>query len=136
MDHPPRVVAGFDDGTFYILHGSNEPATEREWDEVFDLWRAHLVEIRAAIVICEGPGPSAAARQRWMQHFAMRAGIPIAMVSDSVVARGVATALGWIASITIRTFPKSGIDDAARYLGADPGALRYVLDLARAELAA
>jgi hypothetical protein len=70
------------------------------------------------VVFTEGGGPSASQRARLKEVFRERRNARVAVMVDSIVARGIATALGWMYG-NFTAFPANDFGAALRYLGLD-----------------
>jgi hypothetical protein len=107
-------------GTLLVLvHGERSPA-DTDWDDYTDALRAHAHEITGVLVATDGAGPDGRQRVKLNDLVRQRGGsFPTAVVTGSVVARGIVTALGWF-NPKLRAFAPAELADAVVYLGADP----------------
>lgn len=96
-----------------LVHGAKAPG-DAEW-EAYAAW-LHAVygsgKLRRVLVFADGPGPNA--RQRQRLHYFGEHTVSTAVVTHTVVARGVVTALSWF--YEIRAFSPVKLDAALEYL--------------------
>lgn len=101
-----------------VLHGASTP-TDAEWNDYTDAVSGELqrglkpAEMRT-LVFSEGEGPSAAQRKRVNDILTGRA-TPVAIVSSSVMMRGIVTALQWFNPL-MKVFAPDQVGDAFRFL--------------------
>ena len=99
------------------------PPTNEEWQRGFDLIDGLPVGTGRALVDTNGPcGPSPSQRRELAVHV-KRVGMRSAIFTDSIVLRGMVTALAWF-GIGLRAFEPGNYRDAGNYL-----------ELSKAELA-
>ncbi len=98
-----------------VVHGDVSPSDE-EWNLYLNVLRAARPRMRRVLVSTTGGAPSP--RQRRSLLDAMGEGRPptTAVVTGSVVARGVVTALAWIKGDFIRAFSPADLDLALSHL--------------------
>jgi len=100
-----------------VLNGG--APTDDEWNRWIELGKPRLgADIRCVIDVYESPGPNARQRQLltpWKDKVDMRT----AVLSDSIIARGVVTAVSWL-GIQNKAFVPGDVEGAARYLGLSP----------------
>jgi hypothetical protein len=99
-----------------ILVHTKEPPAESEWQEYVEEARQRRNELRAFLVVTEGGGPNA------MQRAALDEAVGLekhpaktAVVTVSVVARGIVTAIGWF-SKNIKAFSTNQLPAALDFL--------------------
>ena len=119
-----------------VLQGAGRPS-----DEEIDLHIAEAVAmshfVRAVLVIAEGPdaaGPNAAQRAKMARAGLLR--VPTAVVTDSVLARGVMTAVSWFGG-PIKGFAPEQLFHAFEFLKVSPPVRARIpaqLEAMRAEL--
>jgi hypothetical protein len=105
-------------GTLLVLvHGARSPS-DVDWDDyVLALGASRVTGL---LVATDGAGPDGRQRVKLNDLVKQRGGsFPTAVVTGSVVARGIVTALGWF-NPKLRAFAPAEIADALVYLGADP----------------
>ena len=102
------------DGVLIAVHTAYGP-TDDEWRSYLHLYESHQQLVRANLVVTRGGGPNAKQREAMSKLKNLRA-FATAVVSDSVVARGIVTAISWIGK-PIRAFTPSETDLAFEYLG-------------------
>lgn len=103
-----RVIPG---RTAILLVGSRTP-DDQEWDEVCTIMRKNVHD--RALVVTDGGGPSARQRQLLIDAAAGRK-VPTSVMTDSVVVRGITTAMSWFVP-EVRAFPPSQLQAALDYL--------------------
>lgn len=99
-----------------ILVHTKEPPAESEWQEYVEEARQRRNELRAFLVVTDGGGPNA------MQRAALDEAVGLekhpaktAVVTVSVVARGIVTAIGWF-SKNIKAFSTNQLPAALDFL--------------------
>ena len=99
-------------GTMVVAHGPANPS-----DAVWDAYVATMAELRSqvgrALVFTAGGSPNAKQRANLGQHAGK---IRAAILTDSIVARGVVTALSWL-GVSIAAFPPAQVTGAMDYIG-------------------
>lgn len=127
-----RVVSN----VLVVMHGRRAPSDER-WGEMLSATtRAELegtrtpIARRAILIYSLGGLPTAAQRSR-LEHVKTPADTafpPILLLSNSPLARGVLTALGWVMPSlrSMRTYPLEQRDAALRSLELEPEQLQAV----------
>lgn len=125
----------FVDFTMVAVHGEHAPSDE-EWDaymaETLDRLEDDLMGV---LVVTDGSGPNALQRSKVTAEKRLAA-TPVAIVTRSVVARGMATALRWFGK-EIRAFSPSELQDAFSYLSVSPHVrpgLLHIIAKMRADL--
>lgn len=103
-------VAG---GLFLIVH-TKDPPTDDEWTSYVKLVDKQGAEPLPQIVFTEGGGPSAKQRRDFTEMLNGRK-IPVVVLTDSTMIRGIVTAISWF-NDKLKTFPPVQIKDAFRYL--------------------
>lgn len=98
-----------------LVHGEKAPSRE-EWDPYAAMCHEKFYknEMSRVFVFGEGPGPSAAQREKLRHQPRKEWPLQTAVITHSLVARGIVTALSWF--YEIRGFAPSAIDDAFAYL--------------------
>jgi hypothetical protein len=123
-------------GNFVVVaHGSLAPSAA-EWNELLDIYRAHprLSDMRT-LVFTEGGAPNAAQRADLRAVFGST-DVPIAVITDSIVARAAGTAISWL-NPSLRMFAPRDLDkgfDHIRATTADRRTLRAIADELRLAL--
>ncbi len=125
---PPAMLCTIVDGVAIGVH-TEAPPSDAEWAAWFDM--CHGAEtLRGALVVTDGGGPNASQRARIMTEGRHVASLPRAVVTRSVAARCIVTAIGWFGK-DIRAFAPTGLQEAMSYLGIDTEARhRVVYELA------
>lgn len=105
-----------------------------DWGKMVEFCLAHKNVIRSSIVFVHGEGgPSAKQRSDLADAVkVMRRGMPVAVLSDSRVTRGVLTAINWLTKKQdeSRAFPLNGFAEAMAFIGASDAESRVVRALA------
>jgi hypothetical protein len=99
-----------------LVHGERAP-TDAEWDPYVAMLRAKWAldrPLRRVFVYGDGPGPNASQRQKLRYEPRDDRPISTAVITHSLVARGIVTALSWF--FEIRAFSPGSIDDSFEYL--------------------
>jgi hypothetical protein len=126
------MVWGAHRGVVLAVHGEPDP-TEVEWDGFVAL--CEVSEGTAILVVTNGGGPNAAQRAQ-IDRLAQWRDRPTAIVTESAIARGVATAILWTER-NVRAFYPHQLDDAFEYIeieAASRGELAGVLATMKDEL--
>lgn len=90
------------------------PPTDEQWNRLIALCSKQEGPIR---ILVESHGGAPNAKQRKALHDALAGrDLRSAVLTDSMVARGIVTALAWI-GISLRAFPLQDYSSAAEYLG-------------------
>lgn len=98
-----------------MVHGEKAPAPD-EWDPyaaALHHWYGKNA-INRVFVFADGPGPSAMQREKIRYQARAECPVHTAVITHSLVARGIVTALSWF--FEIRPFPPGAIDQAFEYL--------------------
>jgi hypothetical protein len=98
-----------------VLQGAGRP-TDGEVDQHIAEALVMAGAVRAVLVIADGPdaeGPDAAQRAKMARAGLLR--VPTAVVTESVLARGIMTAVSWLGA-TIRGFSPQQLFQAYEYL--------------------
>lgn len=124
-------------GNIFVLAHTQDGPDAAEWNAYLDDLERRATNVGAVrtLVVTEGGGPDTRQRTRLNE---ILAGAPTlaAIVTDSLVARGIVTALGWF-NPDIRPFSLASLSEAMRYLGLTDGearAARATVNAARAIL--
>lgn len=120
-----------------FVAGDNDYA-EQEWAEYIRFVRKALGTdlIRRALVIAGDAVPTARQRQQLNELLSSVEDIRVAVLSGSVVGRGIVTALSWFNS-GYRAFPPYALDEALRYLefqGTMVNDVKQIVDRLRLEI--
>lgn len=114
----------------YTLVYGEDPPTDEEWTRCIALFRERAGQDSRFIVETHGGGPDA--KQRKVLADAMRnEDTLVAVMTESLVARGILTALAWL-GLPQRGFALHDLHAAASYLGLSREELQHAAeDLAR-----
>jgi hypothetical protein len=104
-------------GVVVVVHGAQAPM-DGEWEAFVDVVRERLAQDPTAfLVVTSGGAPNARQRRSLTEALAGRA-VPVAVVTDMALLRGIVTAFGWF-NRGIRGFALrngAGTQEALRYL--------------------
>src|SRR5262245_14002748 len=96
MPERPSMLWTYADGVLVVVHTAQVPTD--------DAWNAHCAliervrrELRAVVVYADGGGPSSKQRQE-MRRALQGAIPPVAILTNSVLVRGIVTSLNWFLS--------------------------------------
>ena len=102
--------------TILKYHNEDKPADD-EWDVFVEALRTAGPGTTAILTLTDGGGPTPTQRKRAAQAILTRdEPIPAAVLSDSMVVRGMITAVKWM-GVSIAAFRPSELDEALGYLG-------------------
>jgi hypothetical protein len=102
----------FQDGFVLVAH-ADKPPSDEEW-RLYVHECAELGYFRGGIALTDGHGPNASQRAMVVEHQGLLE-VPFAIVTSSVVVRGIVTALRWLGK-DIRAFSPSELPEALLYL--------------------
>lgn len=119
-------------GNVLVIANRSEPPPESEWDALMEKLRAldargEFAQMRL-LVFSEGGGPNTMQRKQFTDLLAGRTQLT-AVVTDSMVARGIVTAMSWFNPMT-RAFASGHMSDALRFLQIDDAAQDAILHAA------
>ncbi len=120
---------------FVTVHGT-EPPSDDEWARYLEVSKTHFGSLRASVVITEGGGPNSRQRALLTERYPEFGPVPVAVVSDSPMTRGIVTALHWLGK-NIRAFRPTDLAGAFEYLSvpvAEREALLHRVAVLRSEL--
>ena len=98
-------------GTAIVVVGTSTP-TDADWGELVAAMRRERHQ--RTLVVSAGGGPSAGQRKAILDASGGK-GLPAAIISDSVVVRGIATAIAWFVP-EVRVFPPGDLQGALDHL--------------------
>lgn len=129
----PRTLAfrTIERGTAVVVVGPDTP-TDAEWGLLVVAMRRERHQ--RTLVVSAGGGPSAAQRKAILDASGGK-GLPAAIITDSVMVRGIATAISWFVR-EVRAFPPSDLQGALDFLGitTDAKTVQRVIDELKLEL--
>ncbi len=107
---------GFSNSTCVLVHTHESPKPD-EWEEfVRELeGKMHRAVLKTERLLVFTDGASLDVKQRGDMQRVTKAGLKIAVLTESRVVRGVITALGWFGA-TIRGFGHAEVDEALGWL--------------------
>jgi hypothetical protein len=117
-------------GNCFVLAVSKESPGDDEWNAYITFVQSHLKKgmLPVALIASAGGGPTAAQRAR-LNDMTKKAGLvntlKAAVLTDSLLVRGMATALAWIVP-GYRAFPPAEIGAALEFLGVSGAASAQV----------
>jgi hypothetical protein len=121
--------------TLVVVHGVAHP-DDKDWEIYLGALRANMDAIGAQLIVTDGGSPNSAQRRASIEVAAGRPLPVTAVVTSSVLVRGVVSALGWIMKEKIRAFAPGELDDACAFIGAsdDKAVLRETVARLRSTL--
>jgi len=125
----PTFVYGPEGDVMVTVHGPLPP-TDEEWRAYLEFSRTCVGRVTRSLVVSSGAGPNGRQRTMLMKEFPEFAPVPVAVVSDSSMTRGIVTALSWFGK-KIRAFQPSQLTEALEYLGVPPERHGRILDKVR-----
>jgi hypothetical protein len=114
-------------GTMVVVHGVVHPS-DTDWDVYLDALRENGDRMTAQLIVTEGGSPNSAQRRASLDIVAGRSFPPSAVITSSVLVRGVVSALSWFMKDRIRAFAPAEFAAACAFIGAtkDSETLREV----------
>lgn len=114
-------------GRLMLAVHSKVPPTDDEWKRWLELAAERIgKDLRAMIEVYDGVGPNARQRHA-MVPLLPRVDPRTAVLSDSMVVRGLVTAVSWL-GIPNRAFNSGAFEEAARYLELTPLELSLAIE--------
>jgi hypothetical protein len=110
--------------TFIVAHGRESPTPE-EWSAFLKAMELDLPNLRGILVFTAGGSLNARQREQ-IELLTTRGNLRVAVLTDSVVVRGVVTALSWF-KVQIKAFAPNAEQSALEHLGVEPAARAAVL---------
>jgi hypothetical protein len=110
------VSVGLLSRVLVIVHGDVPPSRE-DWVHVCDHIRDNYRDARGQLVMTAGPAPNAAQRKAALDLLPKDYVAPAAAVlTETVLVRGVLTALNWFLNDNHRAFRPNDVDGVAKHL--------------------
>jgi DNA-binding LacI/PurR family transcriptional regulator len=103
--------------TLVVVHGVTHPG-DKDWAIYLDAIRQHAGSIEAQLIVTDGGSPNSAQRRASLELSAAHPAPPSAVVTSSVLVRGVVAALSWFMKDRIRAFSPAEFDEAYAFIGA------------------
>jgi hypothetical protein len=124
---PPGIAIDTFKTTLMVAHGREAP-TVSEWQQLVAAWRSHP-ELTSQLVLTLGGGPNVVQRRESLELLNSRPGgsPDTAVLTDSIVVRGMVTALSWFATGRLAAFSLDGLDAALSFLRIEDRAQRSEL---------
>jgi hypothetical protein len=118
-------------GSVVVVLGS-KPPSDADWNLLVEAHKQGWP--RRGLVVTAGGGPTAVQRQAVLDATGGK-GIPAAILTDSMMVRGIVTAISWFAS-QVRAFPPHDLEGALHHLGITMpvAAVQRVIDELKGEL--
>jgi hypothetical protein len=114
------IVPGKSASYIIALHGS-EPPTDDEWDGYMALGRGFFEQNpngdMRGFTVTLGGGPTSKQRAVLAEFFKGRPSPLAAVVTESVIARGIVTAIRWLSGVQGRAFRFRDYGQALEYVG-------------------
>ena len=99
------------------MHDATHPS-DSDWQIYLDALRDYDDAIATQLIVTDGGSPTAAQRRASLEYARGRP-LPItAVLTSSVLVRGVVSALGWFMKDRIRAFARTELDEACAFIGA------------------
>ena len=115
----------FVDDLMVVRHGAQTPPDD-EWQDLLAAMGAHEPLTR---ILVWSPAAAISSRQRaQVGAVTTRRKLRVAVVSDSTVVRGAATAVGWLTGKLVRGFSVDNVDGAATFLELDGDIRRRAIE--------
>ncbi len=108
------------DRVILVFHYESVP-TAAEWSSYLDIYTKNIDRLSGVLVITEGGAPNSAQRKQLSETYEKTRQAPVAIVSDSAIARGAITAFRWLGMVTMTPFSPARLDEAMEFVKADPG---------------
>jgi hypothetical protein len=102
-------------GDVVLSYTSRSSPSDAEWDEYVVAVKSVDGDRRRALVVTDGGGPSASQRKKLYEAVGPKQQ-PTAIVTGSVVARGISTAMSWF-NPALRVFSPHQLKEALAHLG-------------------
>jgi len=106
------------DRVILVFHYDLTPAAA-EWSSYLDMYTKNIDRLTGVLVITEGGAPNSAQRKQLSETYEKTRQVPVAIVSDSAIARGAITAFRWLGMVTMTPFSPIRLDDAMEFVKAD-----------------
>lgn len=107
-------------GAVHLVVHSSENPTDEEWSNYLDDMEAFLPRMRGVMVLTHGGGPTATQRAKFKTFWGSQKIDPevrLAVLTSSVMVRGIVTAVTWFVKNPIQTFAPTSLDEAFTFLG-------------------
>lgn len=103
--------------TLVVVHDATHPS-DSDWQIYLDAIRANQDVITAQLIVTDGGSPNAAQRRASLEYARGRPVPATAVISGSVLVRGVVSALSWFMKDRIRAFARDEFDEACEFVAA------------------
>jgi hypothetical protein len=114
-------------GNILVVVHTHLPPDPTEWTVHCGEIAARRAALRGVVVMANGSGPSASQRHELREAWGGDTPPPIAVMSHSLVARGVLTALNWFMANRLKPFSENDFAGAFGYLKLDGASGQEVL---------
>ena len=99
---------------YFVSYHTAAPPSDDEWHEQLKDIAGRLKDLRGVLVVTDGGGPNVVQRRQLAELFEGRV-LPVAVVTDSAVARGILVALSWL-GLKQRAFSQADVGKALEFL--------------------
>lgn len=123
-------------GEVFVTVHSAEPPSDEEWARYLEVSKFYFEDLRGSLIITDGGGPNSRQRALLTERYPEFGPVPVAVVSDSPLTRGIVTALRWLGK-NIRAFRPTDLAGAFEYLAipsSEHEALLHRVAVLRSEL--
>jgi hypothetical protein len=104
------------DRIYVVSHAKLAPSAE-DWKKVCDLISSHYDNARGLFILTAWPAPNAAQRKAALAMLPKNVKVPpVAILSEAMIVRGIATALNWFLNDAVRAFAPHEIEGLAKHL--------------------
>lgn len=124
------------DHVMLIVH-ADMPPEDADWQRMVIVRNSNRAKIRGSLVIAPSRASIDAAQRADVAAFMKATGVPIAVITDSALIRGVARAVGFL-GVQVRAYPRTDMVSALNFLMISPSRHADVLrriELLQAQLA-
>lgn len=115
--------------TIFVYQQEAIPS-QQDWEDSMMVFQQHQGRTTGVLVFTEGGAPNPSQRKQFAERYDKASAIPIAVVSDSALARGAITAFRWLGLVAMEAFAPGDLDKALEHSKAEPAARARI----RAEL--
>lgn len=106
------------DHVMLIVH-ADMPPDDADWQRMVTVRNSNRAKIRGNLVIAPPRASINAAQRADVASFMKASGVPIAVITDSALIRGVARAVGFL-GVQVRAYPRNELVDALNFLMVPP----------------
>lgn len=106
------------DHVMLIVH-ADVPPEDADWQRMVTVRNSNRAKIRGSLVIAPPRASINAAQRADVAEFMKATGVPIAVITDSALIRGVARAVGFL-GVQVRAYPRTELVSAMNFLMVSP----------------